>query len=352
MKELLEETAVRAARYLAGIKGRRVAPAPESVAGLESLGGVLPEHSSHPAKVLALLDDAGSPATVATTGPRYFGFVIGGSVPAALAANWLGGAWDQNAALYAMSPVAAKMEEIVLQWLVDLFGLPATCGAGFVTGTTMANFTALAAARSALLKRAGWDVEEDGLFGAPALRVIVGAEVHVSLRKALSLLGLGRSRVTTVPADDQGRMRPEALPPLDDRTIICIQSGNVNTGAFDPLNRFVRAHAKPVPGFTWMALSDCGLPLPRFTRNFSPARAMPTPGQSTATNGSTCPTIPESPWFAILSTCATRWPSAQRTSNPALCGNLVSIPRKHLDEPEESNCGQRCDRSDVAACEN
>ena len=133
-----------------------------------------------------------------------------------------------------MSPVAAKMEEIVLQWLVDLFGLPAPCGAGFVTGTTMANFTALAAARSALLKRAGWDVEEDGLFGAPALRVIVGAEVHVSLRKALSLLGLGRSRVTTVPADDQGRMRPEALPPLDDRTIICIQSGNVNTGAFDP----------------------------------------------------------------------------------------------------------------------
>jgi glutamate/tyrosine decarboxylase-like PLP-dependent enzyme len=234
VKELLEETAVRAARYLADINGRRVAPAPESVAGLESLGGVLPEHSSHPAKVLALLDDAGSPATVATTGPRYFGFVIGGAVPAALAANWLGGAWDQNAALYAMSPVAAKIEEIVLEWLVDLFGLPAPCGAGFVTGTTMANFTALAAARSALLKRASWDVEEDGLFGAPALRVMVGAEVHVSLRKALSLLGLGRSRVTTVPADDQGRMRPEALPPLDDRTIICIQSGNVNTGAFDP----------------------------------------------------------------------------------------------------------------------
>jgi len=234
VKELLEETAVRASRYLAGINRRRVAPAPESVAGLESLGGVLPEHSSDPAKVLALLDDAGSPATVATTGPRYFGFVIGGTVPAALAANWLGGAWDQNAALYVMSPVAAKMEEIVLQWLVDLFGLPAPCGAGFVTGTTMANFTALAAARSALLKRAGWDVEEDGLFGAPVLRVIVGAEVHVSLRKALSLLGLGRSRVTTVPADDQGRMRSEALPPLDDRTIICIQSGNVNTGAFDP----------------------------------------------------------------------------------------------------------------------
>jgi glutamate/tyrosine decarboxylase-like PLP-dependent enzyme len=234
VKDLLEETAVRATRYLAGIKNRRVAPAPESVAGLEALRGALPEHSSDPATVVALLDDAGSPATVATTGSRYFGFVIGGAVPAALAANWLAGAWDQNAALYVMSPVAAKVEEIVLAWMIDLFGLPATCGAGFVTGTTMANFTALAAARSALLKRSGWDVEENGLFGAPPLRVIVGAEVHVSLLKALSLLGLGRSRVITVPADDQGRMRPEALPPLDDRTIVCIQSGNVNTGAFDP----------------------------------------------------------------------------------------------------------------------
>jgi glutamate/tyrosine decarboxylase-like PLP-dependent enzyme len=209
VKDLLEETAVRATRYLAGIKSRRVAPAPESVAGLESLGGVLPEHSSDPATVLALLDDAGSPATVATTGSRYFGFVIGGAVPAALAANWLAGAWDQNAALSVMSPVAAKVEEIVLGWMIDLFRLPANCGAGFVTGTTMANFTALAAARSALLKRSGWDVEENGLFGAPPLRVIVGAEVHVSLLKALSLLGLGRSRVTTVPADDQGRMRAE-----------------------------------------------------------------------------------------------------------------------------------------------
>jgi glutamate/tyrosine decarboxylase-like PLP-dependent enzyme len=234
VKELLEETAVRATRYLEGINSRRVAPAPESVAGLELLGGAFPEHSSDPATVLALLDDAGSPATVATTGRRYFGFVIGGAVPAALAANWLAGAWDQNAALSVMSPVAAKVEEIVLGWMVDLFGLPASCGAGFVTGTTMANFTALAAARSALLKRAGWDVEENGLFGAPPLRVIVGAEVHVSLLKALSLLGLGRSRVTTVPADDQGRIRPEALPPLDDRTIVCTQSGNVNTGAFDP----------------------------------------------------------------------------------------------------------------------
>src|ERR1700679_1206525 len=133
-----------------------------------------------------------------------------------------------------MSPVAAKLEEIVLAWMVDLLGLPDGSGAGFVTGTTMANFTALAAARSALLQRSGWNVEEDGLFAAPPIHVVVGEEVHVSLLKALSMLGLGRSRVTRVPADAQGRLRPEALPALDDRTVVCIQAGNVNTGAFDP----------------------------------------------------------------------------------------------------------------------
>jgi glutamate/tyrosine decarboxylase-like PLP-dependent enzyme len=133
-----------------------------------------------------------------------------------------------------MSPVAAKIEEIVLAWLIDLIGLPSTSGAGFVTGTTMANFSALAAARTGLLKRSGWDVEEDGLFAAPPIQVVVGAEVHVSVLKALSMLGLGRSRVITVAADGQGRMRPDALPPLDDRTVVCIQAGNVNTGAFDP----------------------------------------------------------------------------------------------------------------------
>jgi len=234
VKELLAETAVRAARYVAGVGSRRVSPLPEDVARLEELGGPMPQGPSDPAGILALLDDIGSPATVAATGGRYFGFVIGGSLPAALAANWMAGAWDQNAALRVMSPVAAKVEEIVLEWLVDLFGLPSTCGAGFVTGTTMANFTALAAARTALLKVSGWNVEEDGLFGAPPIRVIVGDEVHVSLLKALSMLGLGRSRVTRVAVDLQGRMRADALPHLDANTIVCILAGNVNTGAFDP----------------------------------------------------------------------------------------------------------------------
>lgn len=234
MKELLTDGAARSARYLAGISGRRVAPRPEDIARLEALGGPLPQSPSAPADILALLDEIGSPATVATTGGRYFGFVIGGTLPAALAANWLAGAWDQNACLSVMSPVAARIEEIVLGWILELLGLPANCGGGFVTGTTMANFTALAAARTALLSRAGWNVEEDGLFGAPQLKVIVGEEAHASLLKALSLLGLGRSRVIPVRADEQGRMRADALPELDDRTLICVQAGNVNSGAFDP----------------------------------------------------------------------------------------------------------------------
>jgi glutamate/tyrosine decarboxylase-like PLP-dependent enzyme len=234
MQELLMNAAERAARYLAGLKDRSVAPRAEDVARLSELGGPMLEEPADPARVLAMLDDIGSPATVASAGPRYFGFVIGGSLPAALAANWLAAAWDQDVALTVMSPAAAATEEIARGWLCEVLGLPASCGVGFVTGATMASFTCLAAARHALLGRAGWNVEEDGLFGAPPLTVIVGEEVHVSLLKGLSMLGLGRSRVVRVPTDGQGRIRADALPALDDRTIVCIQAGNVNTGAFDP----------------------------------------------------------------------------------------------------------------------
>ena len=234
LKELLAETAARAARYVSGVNSRGVLPRPEDIARLDALGGPLPENPSDPAELLALLDDIGSPATVATTGGRYFGFVIGGTLPASLAANWLAGAWDQNACMRVMSPVAAKAEEIVREWILDLLGFPENSGMGFVTCTTMANFSGLAAARSALLQRTGWNVEDDGLFGAPPIRVIVGAEVHVSVLRALTMLGLGRSRVTTVTADGQGRMRVDALPALDERTVVCIQAGNVNSGAFDP----------------------------------------------------------------------------------------------------------------------
>ena len=234
VKELLADTAARAAKYISALGERSVVPTTDAVTRLQALGGALPENSTDPAEVLALLDDVGSPATVATAGPRYFGFVIGGSLPASLAANWLAGAWDQNACMQVMSPVSARAEEIVREWTLELLGLPSSSGVGFVTCTTTANFTGLAAARSALLQRAGWNVEEDGLFGAPPIRVVVGEEVHVSVLKALSMVGLGRSRVTRVPVDGQGRMRADALPALDQNTIVCLQAGNVNTGAFDP----------------------------------------------------------------------------------------------------------------------
>ena len=160
--------------------------------------------------------------------------MIASSAPATMAANMLAGVWDQNAVLETASPFASFIEEVCRKWLLSLLGLPSQAAAGFVTGATMANFTGLAAARHALLERQGWDVESRGLFGAPAIEVIVGEEVHVSLLKALSMLGLGRDRVVRVPVDDQGRMRADSIPPIDGPTVICIQAGNVNTGAFDP----------------------------------------------------------------------------------------------------------------------
>jgi glutamate/tyrosine decarboxylase-like PLP-dependent enzyme len=232
--DLLNDAARRALAYLDDVRERRVYPADASVAALRALGGSFPESPGDPHLVLELLDRAASPATVATNAGRYFGFVNGAALPASTAATWLATAWNQNVSLRVMSPAAAVLEDIAIEWAREILGLPAGCGAALVTGATMANLTGIAAARHALLERAGWDVENDGLFGAPRLMVVVGDEVHVSLLKALGLLGLGRRRVTRVPVDDQGRIRADALPPLDGRTIICIQAGNVNSGAFDP----------------------------------------------------------------------------------------------------------------------
>jgi glutamate/tyrosine decarboxylase-like PLP-dependent enzyme len=241
MKELLADFLSRALRYIDGLDSRHVAPSAEAVERLALLDEPLPEHPTDPLTVLQTLDEIGSPATVAGSGARYFGFVTGGVLPAALAANLMAGVWDQNAAYRVMSPVAARIEDICLKWLREALGLPASAGAGFVTGATMANFAGLAAARRAILLKAGWNVEEDGLIGAPPIRVVVGDEVHASLLKALSLLGLGRSRVERVAVDDQGRMRADALPDLSGATIVCIQAGNVNTGAFDPAREICSA---------------------------------------------------------------------------------------------------------------
>jgi len=220
--------------YLEAVHARTVAPAPEAVAKLSALRGPLPPGPTSAEAVLHLLNEYGSPATVANGGGRYFGFVNGGCLPAAMAAGWLVTAWDQNAAFLVQSPTAITLEEVALEWVRDLLGLPAGVGGAVVTGATMANFAALAAARHTLLGRVGWDVEADGLFGAAPITVVVGEEVHPSLLKALGLLGLGRKRVVRVPVDGQGRMRADALPHLDAMTILCLQAGNVNTGAFDP----------------------------------------------------------------------------------------------------------------------
>ena len=244
MKKLLEETMKRAANYLENLSERDVAPSREAVARLAKLNGPFPEQGSEAEAVLAELDEFCSPATMATAGPRFFGFVIGGSLPAALAANWLAGAWDQPASFYEETPATGFLEQLALGWLINIFRLPSECGGGFVTGATMANFAALAAARHVVLEREGWNVETDGLFGAPPVTVVVGAEAHTTLMKSLGLLGMGRTRVVRVPADGQGRMRAEALPATSGPTIICAQAGNVNTGAFDPFREICkRAHS-------------------------------------------------------------------------------------------------------------
>jgi glutamate/tyrosine decarboxylase-like PLP-dependent enzyme len=241
IEKLLADALRRSARYLQGAQSRRVSPTPADVERLAELGGPLPEDPSDPQRILAMLDDVGSAATVINAGGRYFGFVNGGSLPAALAADWLAAAWDQNAGLVACSPTAAALEEITLQWIRDLLRLPPGTGGGLVTGASMANFCGLAAARHALLGRRGWNVERDGLFGAPPITVVVGDEVHVSLLKALSLLGFGSTRVIRVPCDGQGRMQARKLPTLSSSSIVCIQAGNVNTGAMDPARAICEA---------------------------------------------------------------------------------------------------------------
>lgn len=236
MRRLLHAATERALHYLEGLEDRPVAPDPEAIEALRRLDEPLPARTTDPEATLALLDELGSPASMAMAGPRFFGFVIGGSLPVALACEWLATAWDQNSALYRATPGTAVLEQVALGWLLDVLGLPAGCGGAFVTGGTIANFTALAAARHAVLRRAGWDVEADGLFGAPPITVVVGAEAHPTLFKSLGLLGLGRRRVVPVPVDAQGRMRASAIPALDAPAIVCAQVGNVNTGACDPMH--------------------------------------------------------------------------------------------------------------------
>lgn len=310
MHDLWIDAARRGIRYRESLVERSVVPSAAALAGLERLRETMPARGTPAGDVLALLDDVGSPATVASAGGRYFGFVTGSSLPVTVASNWLATAWDQNTALAVMSPVAATIEEVALGWLVELFGLPSGTAGTFVTGATMASFSALAAARHELLMRAGWKCEEDGLFGAPPITVVVGEEAHASIFRALALLGLGRERVVRIPTDVQGRMRAEALPKnVSGPVLVCVQAGNVNTGAFDPFDAICdwaekraawvhvdgafglwaavapskarlsagleRAHSWATDGHKWLNVPyDCGIALVREERALRAAMAL------------------------------------------------------------------------------
>lgn len=236
-RRLLELTAAIAADYLESLDDRPVFPdvTPEQLR--EALGGPLPEQPLDAGEIIAQLASAAEQGVVATGSGRYLGFVIGGALPAALAADWLTSTWDQNAGLYAGGPSASVVEQVTREWLVELLGLPASASVGFVTGTQMAHITGLAAARFHVLDAVGWDVGRAGLQGAPPVHVLVGAKRHVTVDRALRLLGLGAP--TVVSADRQGRMEIDALRAAlaerDGPTIVCAQAGEVNTGAFDPL---------------------------------------------------------------------------------------------------------------------
>ena len=235
-RDLLAAAADAALSYVGSVDDRPTTPTPAALAALAAFDEPLADTGRDPADTLRLLADVGSPATVPTTGGRYFGFVTGATYPVAMGSAWLAAAWDQNAALPVMSPVAARLHQVVRGWLVDLLRLPADTGLAFVTGATVANAACLAAARDALLARMGWDVQADGLFGAPPLPVVIGERAHSTLAKSLGLVGLGRTRVHVVPADDQGRLRADRLPEVVGPVLVCAQAGEVNTGAFDPFD--------------------------------------------------------------------------------------------------------------------
>jgi glutamate/tyrosine decarboxylase-like PLP-dependent enzyme len=235
-REYFEQVKSYAFTYMDEIFDRNVFPGEAALANLNAFDEPLPEAPGDPAEMLRMLHEYGSPATVAHTGGRYFGLVVGSVFPPVMAAKWLADVWDQISTLYVTSPVLAKLETLCEKWLVELLGLPDECVAGFVSGTSMATLCGLAAGRHAILMRSGWDVNAQGLFGAPPMRVVVGAEAHGTVFKALALLGLGKDRVEMVPVDDQGRMLSANVPGLDKNTLVILQAGNVNSGSFDPLD--------------------------------------------------------------------------------------------------------------------
>jgi glutamate/tyrosine decarboxylase-like PLP-dependent enzyme len=233
--------------YLTSLADRHVGPRADAAALRERLGGPLPEAGTDPTEVIERLSEAAAPGLVASAGPRYFGFVVGGALPAAAAADWLVTAWAQNAALHALSPAAAVAEQVAGQWMLELLDLPRDASFGLPTGAGLGNAVGLAAGRHAVLARADWDVEAKGLYGAPEVRVVIGEDAHATVLTALQYLGLGRDRVTRIPTDAQGRMRAAeaeaAIARNDGALLVIAQAGNVNSGAFDPVAKLADAVA-------------------------------------------------------------------------------------------------------------
>ena len=234
-RSLLEDAARFGIRYREQSVDRSIIPTAEARANVARFIEPLPQTGTPDSEVLGLLDEIGSPATVTMTGPRFFGFVIGGSLPVTVASNWLTTAWDQNVGMHEVTPATATLESVAMSWMIDLFGLPPDAAAAFVTGATVANFTALAAARNRVYANVGWDVEADGLIGAPPVTLLIGEEAHPTVFKSLGMLGFGRHRPIRVAVDSQGRIDASKLPAVTGPTIVCTQAGNLNTGAFDPV---------------------------------------------------------------------------------------------------------------------
>jgi glutamate/tyrosine decarboxylase-like PLP-dependent enzyme len=237
---LLNKVRQFAGQYIDSLEKRPVFPGETSLRAMNALVEPLPENPSDPFMVLDQLQEIGAPAVVSQTGGRYFGFVNGGLLPVGLAARWMADVWDQNTAHYVMSPINSRLEEICERWVVSLLGLPEETAAGFVSGTTIANFSGLCAGRNELLRRRGWDVGSKGLYGAPKIRVVAGSDAHAAVHKSISMLGLGSENVELVPVDDQGRMRADRMPKLDEAALIITQAGNVNSGAIDPIGQICK----------------------------------------------------------------------------------------------------------------
>ena len=244
-ERVLEVSGAHALRYLSRLGERSVREDADADELRGLLDGELPAVGEDPAVVVEELARAAEPGLIATPGPRYFGFVVGGTLPAALGADWLAGAWDQIGSLYVCGPSASVAEEVAGRWVLELLNLPAGAGFGLTTGGTMANFVGIAAGRHAVLDRAGWDVEARGLQGAPEVRVLIGEHAHATIPVALRLLGLGGETAVRIPADEQGRMIASELAAELEKgegpAIVCAQAGEVNTGCFDPFEEIADA---------------------------------------------------------------------------------------------------------------